>query len=232
MSLHNHRSARSILFQGAQSLSQSPDGGMGNSIEFAKLYHTWAVCEWHLKNLDRAETLFDHALRLTDSGEGGSEIRTLFLYSIARLLLHAREDYTLAQHCICISLSETAVPGLSVKSEMWNLWADIAMKLDNTKLVSHCKNQAEKVRMEKEGMNKPEILDISSSSGSTIHQLLRKAPWHHRIVQHEIGSHDPIFWYNALHFPDNVHTTKCFKKFDPSPDAVHTTKHVEKIVIS
>merc|ERR1711957_95950 len=193
-----------------------PDGAMSNSVEFSKLYHTWAVCEWHLNNLDRAETLFDHALRLTNSGEGGSQIRTLYLYSIARFLFHAREDYTLAQHCICISLSEISTPNLSVRSDMWNLWADIAEKMENTKLAINCRDQSKQIRLEKDDTNKGGILDLelSTKTGSRIHQLLRKAPWHHKIVHHNIGSHDTIFWYNTLPFPHIRHTTNASKKSD------------------
>jgi len=209
MSLDNHHRARSILFLGAQSLSQSPDGAMGNSDEFSKLYHTWGVCEWHLENLDRAEILFDHALRLTDSGEGGSEIRTLVLYSIARFLFHAREDYILTQHCVCLSLTETAVPGFVGRSRIWSLWADVAMAMDNERLSQHCTYQANKVQTEEETLAHSCMLDVNMPSngmptvaGPAIHQLLRRAPWHHKIA-HQI-QRDPVSWYEGVTFPDAV----------------------------
>jgi len=211
MSLDNHHRARSILFLGAQSLSQSPDGAMGNSDEFSKLYHTWGVCEWRLENFDRAETLFDHALRLADSGEAGSSIRMLVLYSIARFLFHAREDCVLAQHCICLSLTETAVPKFGERSRMWTLWADIARGMDNERLSSHCIDQAEKVRSEDNTMAHSSMLDLNIPSNlstipsvarPSIHQLLRKAPWHHKITHQ--GQKDRMSWYNGVTFPDTM----------------------------
>lgn len=217
MSINNHFRARSILFLGAQLLSQSPDGAMGNSDEFSKLYHTWGVCEWHLENLDRAETLFDHALRLTDSGEGGSEIRTLVLYSIARFLFHAREDYILTQHCVCLSLTETAVPGFGGRSRVWSLWADVAMKMDNVSLSQHCMFQAEKVRTEEESLAQSGMLDVNMPSngmptvaGPVIHQLLRRAPWHHKIAHQRYQ--DPILWYDGVVFPDAVRFNENYQK--------------------
>jgi len=208
MSLDNHSAARSILFLGAQSLSRSPDGAMSNSVDFSKLYHTWAVCEWHLNNLDRAETLFDHALRLTNSGEDGSQIRSLYLYSIARFLFHARDDCTLAQHCISLSLSERSTPNLTMRSEMWNLWEDIATKMGNTKLAINCKDQTKKIRLKKNSEDEDAILDLKrfGDTGCTIQQLLRKAPWHHKIVHHNIGCLYSISWYRSIPFPPVGHT--------------------------
>lgn len=222
MSLDNHYRARSILFLGAQSLSQSPDGATGNSDEFSRLYHTWGVCEWHLKNLDRAETLFDHSLRLTDSGEGGAEIRTLVLYSIARFLFHAREDYVLAQHCVCLSLTETAVAGFGGKSRMWSLWADVATAMDNARLSQHCRDQAEKVRTEEDGSARTGMWDVEmppigmpTVSGPAMHRLLRRAPWHHKIACKK--QQDPISWYNRVTFPDAaVHAEENPRKYEIS----------------
>ena len=192
MSLGNHLRARSILYLGAQSISESSDGATGyNSDEFARLFHTWAVCEWHLRNLDCAEVLFDHALRLTDSGEDGSEIRSLVLYSIARFLFHAREDSILAQHCVCLSLKESTMPGGS--SKIWQLWSDIAHAMENESLSDECIRQAKRLQNEEEtsdisrmlGMRAPlpgvDSISIPSRTRPALQQMVRRAPWYHKI---------------------------------------------------
>ena len=59
MSLSNYEKAQKILFRGVVALSQTAEGGLGNRNGMVELYYVWAVCEWHLENLSRAETLFD-----------------------------------------------------------------------------------------------------------------------------------------------------------------------------
>ena len=95
MSIQNYFRARSILYLGAQSLSESSGKASGNKNDFAKLFHTWAVCEWHLSNVVRSELLFDHALRLTESGDEGSEIRSSILFSLCAFYSMVEEKITL-----------------------------------------------------------------------------------------------------------------------------------------
>ena len=70
MSQNRCDTARKILFRGALKLSQA--GGDHERHGLAELYHTWAVVEWNLDEVDRAEVLLDHALRLTPAGAEGS----------------------------------------------------------------------------------------------------------------------------------------------------------------
>ena len=183
MSLDNYHRARSILFLGAQSFSESSDGSL-HSENFARLFHSWAVCEWYLGSLDRAEVLFDHSLRVTDSSSRGAETRSLILFSIARFLFHAREDLSLAQHCVSLSLTEN-----SRSKESWILWSKIAQRMGNMKLASSCEEESKKLyqkRGQEEAIPK-------------MNQMLRRSPWHHKIfnLTQESGA-----WYESIKFPD------------------------------
>ena len=188
MSLNNYKRARSILFNGAQSFSESSNGSIHND-KFARLYHTWAICEWYLGNLDRTEVLFDHSLRVIDAGIRGSETRSLIFLSIARFLLHARNDTSLAQHCISLSLTEN-----TKSCESWSLWSQIAKIMGNEELVIACK------------MEEAKLLDKSAVNGDTLttvkneqmNQMLRRTPWHHKLQ--DIG--DQKSWYEAIKLPD------------------------------
>merc|ERR1712032_1779923 len=58
----------------------------------AELLYTWAICEWHLEEPDRALVLLEHALRKTSSSSydgslsnSNRVLRALILYSMARL---------------------------------------------------------------------------------------------------------------------------------------------------
>ncbi len=197
MSMGNYNRARSILFHGAQSYSESSDGSLSND-KFARLYHTWAICEWHLMNLDRAEVLFDHSLRLTDAGISGSETRALIFLSIARFLFHARKDYSLAQHCVSLSLTENTRLDSS-----WLLWSKIATVMGNDKLSLACKNEIQKMKDGTTKQNKP----LPSVSNHKINQLLRRAPWQHKIIN--INTEDS--WYEANQFPDNFEKSDAAK---------------------
>ena len=127
-------------------MSDSSDGDLGNKSGMAEqLHHMWAVCEWYLGNLSRAKVLFDHALRLTDSGEDGSKLRLFILYSIARLEYYCCK-YQLAQQCIGLCLKENLMP--RGNSKVWELWADVASALGNDELVRQCKEQAAIVKKE------------------------------------------------------------------------------------
>merc|ERR1711982_268716 len=119
--------ARKILFWGAQAVTRSADGGLGSRRGLAQLYVTWAVCEWHLKNVPRAEVLFDHALRLTEVGNEGSELRSIVLFCMALLQHYKRKEMYLAQHCICLCLKENSLHGGN--APVWELWAEIANEM-------------------------------------------------------------------------------------------------------
>lgn len=186
MSCGNHEEARKILFRGAQAMSVSSDGGLQNRGGMAELFHTWAVCEWHLGNLSRAEVLFDHALRLTNSGEDGSKLRSFILYSIARLE-YFRGEYELAQHCIALCLKENLMPGGN--SKIWELWADVATALGNEGLVRQCKEQATVLKKAErdngvEGLSrmvefsKADVAGLSKMVGAAAQPLMRRDPWH------------------------------------------------------
>lgn len=223
MSLGNHLRARSIFFRGAQSLSESPDGAIGNNEELARLYHSWAICEWHLDNPDRTEVLFDHSLRMMDSGEDGSESRSLVMFSIARFLFHARQDQSLAQHCVCLSLTESIMPGGS--SKIWRLWSKIADAMNNDHLKKECLEQVEKLRQAEKVSDISRVLEMDmssksirrrggvSSSSSTsssssmagpAKRLLRRTPWYLKIYNSEA---DTQSWYNGIIFPDATATS-------------------------
>jgi len=216
MSQKNYSRARSILFLGAQSLSVSSDGGLGNRGDLARLYYTWAICEWHLGDIIRAEVLFDHSLRLTDAGENGSEIRSLILYAIARLE-YARGEYLLAQHCVGLSLKENLMPGGN--SQIWLLWADIAKAMDNDSLEKECLNQAEILSSQESkgatedlsrllglrrkstgnsGLSVPDSQD-QVMTRSAVQKLLRKEPWHSKISNTPSGDDT---WYERVVLPD------------------------------
>ena len=165
MSLGNYGQARKILFRGAQAASKSADGGLGNQEGLARLFHTWAICEWHVGNLSRAEVLFDNALRLTDSGDDGSELRSFILYSIARLEYY-RGELHLAQHCVGLCMKEDRMPG--GKSRVWKLWKSIAKAMGNEILEDQCRQQAYDALKEEKNQD-----SLSSLKGVS----LRRDPW-------------------------------------------------------
>jgi hypothetical protein len=188
MALKNHRRARSILFLGAQAVSESSNGSLHDE-KLAHLYHTWAICEWHLGNLDRSEVLFDHSLRVTDSGIRGSETRHLIFLSIARFLFNARQDYSLAQHCVSLSLTENTRSKAS-----WMLWSKISMIMGNEKLSQSCQKEFEKVSREVVGQND----SLAAVKNTNMNNMLRRSPWHHKLFDMHQRS-----WYEALDFPDS-----------------------------
>ena len=192
MNAGNYKLARSILFLGAQSLSESSDNGTRHNDEFARLYHTWAICEWHLDNLERAEILFDNSLRLIESGGKGATNRALVLFSIARFLFYARNDNIVAQHCICLSISENLSPCGDAGS--WILWAKIAESMSNTELKYSCLAQAEKME---EMSNDLTSLVMADHLG--IHQMLRRSPWQYKIQKPSRKGKGS--WYNGISFP-------------------------------
>ena len=193
MSSGNHERARSILFLGAQSIAECSDGAR-QSDEFARLYHSWALCEWHLGNLDRAEKLFDHSLRLIESGADGAENRSLVLYSIARFLFHARSDLTLSQHCIGLSISENLTPAND--AGIWLLWANVAKEMENDSLRKQCLAQFNTLN---ENHNNRASFP-AEMSGFGMNKMLRRAPWQFKLS--EPASKDS--WYNGISFPEVI----------------------------
>ena len=192
MKKKHFREAQGILVRGAQSVTESADGSLDGKSGLASLFHTWGVCEYHLGNEARAEHLFDDALRVTGSGEADSTLRSLILYSMAKLEF-ARGEYLLAQHCIGLSLKENLLPGGN--SLIWKLWAEIAEKMKNDHLVQRCKEQA-LMRWQEEsggtasGLSRMlEERETESSHGlpdrmgSAMKDLFRKTPWYSKVCQ-------------------------------------------------
>jgi tetratricopeptide (TPR) repeat protein len=164
MSRHDYETARKILFRGALRLSES---GQGRGL--AELYHTWAVCEWHLGDLGRAEVLLDHALRLTPAGAEGSAMRSTFLYTLASLQ-HYRGEHLLAQHCLALCLKEN----VGSTAKLWDLWAEAARALGKDDLESQCLAQAEQAR-------EPHDARLLPAKPEDLKDMMRRDPWHYKL---------------------------------------------------
>ncbi len=199
----NFVEAQSILFRGAQSVSESSRASIDNRSGLAALFHTWGVCEFHLGNRDRAELLFDDALRVTGSGESDSAIRSLILYSMARLYF-LKGEYILAQHCIGLSLKENLLPGGN--SRIWRLWARVSKRMENDRLAKQCMEQWRLRRQEERGGNASDMSRLLSErnaessprlperTGSVMKEMLGKSPWYNKI--HDQGKVDKS-WHNG-----------------------------------
>ena len=174
MSRGGYDTARKILFRGALRLSEELDPPQS----VAHLYHLWAVCEWHLQDVERAEVLLDHAMRLTAAGQEGSALRSSFLYTLARLQFH-RGEYLLAQHCIALCCKENHHGDKTPK--LWELWADVAAAMDNPILQQQCLERAERSA---EDLNN--VTTLLSKSPAALQGLMRRDPWHYKISQGEI----------------------------------------------
>jgi len=194
MSRGSYLEARKILFNGARTISQSPGSGLINRNGMVELFHTWGVCEWYCNNLPRAEILFDHALRLIEAGDTGSELRSVILYSIARLQYH-RKEYVLSQHCIGLCLKENRMPGGNVK--IWELWGEVAKTSGNERLALKCKEQVEKLKSDL-GLESGESM-TTVMTGKEIKHLMRKGPWHHKIFKQESPSRKKLL--NGVRLP-------------------------------
>ena len=199
MDLGQYEQARNILFLGAQKLTprrsssddDDDDDGVGNNnnqknhCELAQLYVTWAVCEWHLQNIPRAESLFDHALQLADVGgdDEGSELRSFILYSMARLEYYERQEIHLAQHCIGLCLKGEPLPGNDNNAPVWELWAEIADYTDNPNLEEECLKEATKCRNIGGGSSSSSALEtINMLKGSQkMKNIMRQEPWHDKL---------------------------------------------------
>jgi tetratricopeptide (TPR) repeat protein len=178
--------AKSILFRGVQAVADSKSYD-SKGVDLAWLFHTWGVCEYHLGNLPRSEKLFENALRVSGSEEEDSAMRSLILYSMARLEF-SRNEYLLAQHCIALSLKENLLPGGN--SLIWKLWSQIAEKMGNKQLLRRCKEQAF-LRWEEErggaASDLSRLLDgrddgrLPERTGSAMKGMFRKTPWYSKV---------------------------------------------------
>jgi tetratricopeptide (TPR) repeat protein len=137
MSQSNFHEARRILFLGTRAISQTDFMDAVDRKGLPELLLTWAVCEWHLSNMDRAEDLFGHALRLVSPSD--SELKSFVLYSLARFKYH-RGELLLAQHCVGLALKECPAP--LGDGKLWDLWASIAREMGNEKLEKDCLDSA------------------------------------------------------------------------------------------
>lgn len=208
MSLGNFPQAQKILFRGAQAVSKSSDGGLGNRRGLAELFVTWAMCEWHLKNIPRSEVLFDHALRLTDSGEEGSELRSFILFCVARLEFHERREFHLAQHCIGLCLKENRLPGGN--ADVWELWAEVAREMENTQLEEQCHTLAAKCKLDNPASSSPMILTTQDIiKHSQMGQWMRPQPWQEKLQAQQVGrgqesSQASSRFFSSIRFPRHV----------------------------
>jgi tetratricopeptide (TPR) repeat protein len=218
MSLGEYDQARKILFRGAQAVARSPDGGTGkqNQQELARLYVTWAVCEWHLRNIPRVEVLFDHALRLTEVGsDEGSELRSFVLFCIAQLEYYEREELHLAQHCIGLCLKENSLPGGN--APIWNLWAKISRGLKNSRLEEKCVNETKRCHMRLEDLKEEDQEDRSSAldtmnmlkGSQNIQNMMRQEPWFDKLhaVRISLGGKEATMsssskFYSSINIPN------------------------------
>jgi len=177
LSMGDYESACKVLHQGAENVARSDDGGFSKWKDLAKLYILWATCEWHNGNLSRAEVLFNHALRTTNRGEEGAELRSFILYSMARFEF-SRGNWLLAQHCIGVCMKENVMP--LGKSKVWELWAQIASALQNSRLREECLHQAE-VSMKRQHDEHPLLGPVDSGTGElrlvAERNLFRRDPW-------------------------------------------------------
>ena len=205
MSLSNFDGARRILRFGAQAVlshSQSTvnvcdtDDGRGLPL----LIHTWAICEWHLGNLDRAEALFAQALQLCARKQFATGIKSFILYSIARFK-HYRGELHLAQHCIGLIMKENVFPG--GLGRVWTLWAEIAREMNNLRLEEECLAKAE---LERKGQGTRNDLRSLFASRPGLEgmrvgteTILSKEPWYIKLFG--VGSEDASGLFKQLKFP-------------------------------
>lgn len=205
MSLLNYEDAHKILLEAAEIIARSEDGGLSDWRGLAKLYLTWAICEWHNDNLPRAEVLFDHALRQTKEGQDGAGLRSFILYSMARFEF-SRGRHILAQHCIGVCMKENAMP--LGKSMVWKLWAEVASAMKNTKLQEECLHHAE-VSMTQEDQEHHEhpLLGPVDSPSRSKQNLFRRDPWQIELFGFESTRKARSDFYSRVDFPPNMTTS-------------------------
>jgi len=185
--------SRSSTSSSSPSSNPSLDNSDGDkSLGLARLFHTWGVCEYHLGTYSRAEQLLDNALRVTGPEEESSAMRSLILYSMARLE-YSRQEYLLAQHCIGLSMKENLLPGGNYL--IWKLWSQIADKMENEQLAKRCKEQALLRREEERGGSVSDLSRLLGErrdaeyyggrlperTGSAMTSLFRKTPWYSQV---------------------------------------------------
>jgi hypothetical protein len=173
-----------------------------------ELLLTWAVCEWHLGNMDRAEDLFGHALRLATAD---SAFKSFVLYSIARFKYH-RGELLLAQHCVGLALKECPAP--SGDGKLWELWALIARDMGNSKLEKECldnvavaatpgntKDEEDK-RLKELLKARSRVEARSSVMTPNVEKLMRRDPWQFKLFgSHESSRTNHHSFLQALKFP-------------------------------
>lgn len=212
MNLSNYTSARRILYTGARILTGAVKGSKRVDLGLAELLHTWALCEWHLGDLGRAESLLDHSLRMIDETRQGDELRSYILYSLARLE-YSRDEMILSQHCIALCLKENSMPGGN--GPVFDLWELVATNRGDEAIAAECRSLSEKCRMDEENNHTTNVsrllsmkrsgtdaIDVSmlvASSGNDMEQLTRREPWHYKIFG---AGRKPSNFYNAVRFPD------------------------------
>ena len=193
MRMKNFEDAKSILKRGAKLVRESTDGTVRNS-GLAHLYHALGVCEYKLRNCDRAESSFEDALRVTGSEEEDSALRSLILYSMARLE-YQRKEYLIAQHCIGLSLKENLLP--CGNHLIWAMWYMIAEKMGNDHLAARCKEQALMRWKDEQGGAMTDLSRLLSGrkfreresgsanlpgrTGAAMKDMFRKTPWHQKV---------------------------------------------------
>mmetsp|Transcript_36037 Transcript_36037/g.87090 ORF Transcript_36037/g.87090 Transcript_36037/m.87090 type:complete len:701 (+) Transcript_36037:226-2328(+) len=204
ISMGDYDSASKILYRGAEVVARSEDGGLSNWRDLAKLYTLWAVCEWHNGNMPRAEVLFDHALRQTNEGEEGAELRSFILYSMASFDF-SRGKYILAQHYIGVCMKENAMP--LGKSKVWKLWAKVASAMKNIRLRKECLHHAE-VSMKREHDEHPLLGQVNSNTGGLRlggeRNLFRREPWQIELFGFDSTKNTRTDFYSRVEFPSLV----------------------------
>eukprot|EP00429_Kryptoperidinium_foliaceum_P004102 CAMPEP_0176008464 /NCGR_PEP_ID=MMETSP0120_2-20121206/3758_1 /TAXON_ID=160619 /ORGANISM="Kryptoperidinium foliaceum, Strain CCMP 1326" /LENGTH=893 /DNA_ID=CAMNT_0017341249 /DNA_START=306 /DNA_END=2987 /DNA_ORIENTATION=- len=199
ISLSNYHEARRILYLGTQSLIQTDYANSTDRKGLPRLLQTWAVCEWHLGNLDRAEVLFGHALRLAPA-----ESRTNILYTIARFK-HYQGELHVAQHCIGLVMKDSIYGG---DEKEWSLWAEIARDMGNVKLEEECLEKASLARAtspEQDDLSRflkaaRSRDDINGGIAPSMEKLVRKDPWQTKLFGSQGKASDSNAGYN-LKFP-------------------------------
>ena len=229
-SLKDYKTARNVLFEGARKLVDSTTSAIlvsadtKEAIELAKLYHLWAMSEWHLGQFERTEVLLQQAMRLVpadDEYPANKEMRVALLYTNARFMLEVKDEPILAQHCICLALSQN-----NQLPQLWQLWGRVAKTIGDDKLALQCQKQMKKAKRNN-GSNGAlsdlvVLLNVASADADltlNLDNMLRKAPWHNKLKggkkhhsnhrHHSSGpSETAAEWLDQLIFPKPKRTTK------------------------